>query len=417
MNVDMSLPNSSGAPDLLTPYSHEILRYRLAPALTPPAPPSLPDAAAMAARILRAWERERPLAVVLFGLASGAVATSLAGALPDSTALVVSEPEPELTRALLDIGAIPWWREGAGRSVLTDASPWAHKLLWLASDLTPDTALAVVNPELSPAARGPALRLRDAFSLGDRTTIEPGPLPPPSLSLGAILRPEEPGLPRFFAQIPPFVDEIVCVWDGHVPPGLPRSPRRRDIARPLAGDFAAQRNAMLDACTGDWVLYLDGDELLPDEVWHALPGLLASEAMAADEADSDRRIVAAALPRLTLYPDEEHAKCGHGLWPDLQVRLFRRHAGLRFERPVHERLTGVAGDVAVLLNAPLLHESALRNSPSELARKLEGFNAASGGTLRHVHSRDYPHLPLRLLPGAARFTPPFSALVIPPERV
>lgn len=396
-------------PDLLTAYSHETLRFRLAPARTPPAAPE-PDAAhAMASRILRAWERERLPAVLLFGLGSGAVAGIVAASLPPGISLTVSEAEPEIVRSLLDAGNIPWWREDAGRTVLTDTSPWAHKLLWLATDLTPDLAFALVNPELPASERGPSLLLRDAFTLGAANRIGPGWLPPPRLSLGAILKPDEPGLPRFFAQIPAFVDEVICVWDGHIPASLPPGHRRTDIVRPLAGDFAAQRNAMLDACSGDWVLYLDADETLPGAVWSALPGLLA--------ADDVSDIAAMVFPRLTLYPDEEHAKCGYGLWPDLQVRLFRKTRGLRFERPVHERLAGLEGFVAVLLDAPILHESALRKTPGELAAKLEGFDAASGGDVRHVLSLDYPRLPLRLLPGTSFSSPPFRTLVIPANRV
>ncbi len=396
-------------PDILTPFSHETLRYRLGPPRTPPPPPSSQDAAAMAGRILRAWEREQPPAVLLFGLASGAVASALAAALPARVGLLVSESDPELTRSLMDADAIPWWREGEGRAVLTDTSPWAHKLLWLACGLSPGRTLAMINPELATEARGPAQRLREAFGLGETVHILPGTLPPPRLSLGAILSPDEPDLPRFLRQIPAFVDEIVCVWDGRLPERLPPDPRRRDIVRPLAADFAAQRNAMLDACGGDWVLYLDADELLPREVWDILPGLLAAEA-AAD-------LAAFAFARLTLYPDEDHAKCGYGLWPDLQARLFRKTPGLRFERPVHERLTGLDGPAAVLLDASILHESALRKSPAQLARKLEGFDLASGGGVRHVQSRDYPRLPLRLLPGTEPPAVPFRALVLPDGRV
>jgi len=395
--------------DTLTAYSHEVLRYGLGPAVVPPPAPSPEDASAMAGRILRAWERERPPGLVIFGLASGAVAGLLAETLPGDVTLLVSEPEPELVRALLDAGAIGWWREGEGRTVLTDTSPWAHKLLWLDAGLAPGRALAMVNPELPAASRAAASRLRDAFTLGETAILQPGQLPPPRLSLGAILKPDEPGLFRFFAQIPDFVDEIVCVWDGRAPASLPPHPRRRDLVRPLAGDFSAQRNAMLGACTGDWVLYLDADELFPKAVWDALPNLLA--------ADDVSDVAAFAFPRLTLYPDEDHAKCGYGLWPDLQVRLFHNRPGLRFERPVHERLTGLGGPVAVLRDASILHESALRKTPAELAAKLAGFNEASGGEIRHTQSSEYPRLPLRLLPGAAFSAKTLRALVIPPDRV
>ncbi|EPR44366.1 family 2 glycosyl transferase [Desulfovibrio sp. X2] len=449
--------------DLLTEYSRETLRFRLG-SEAQAAPSALPqppdDIDALLGRVLRAWEREKRTNVVLFGLASGALAARLAQSLPQDVSLCVSEPDPALAQGLLAAGRLDWWDEDGSRVCLADTSPWAHKLLWLRQGLVPQTAFDIVNPELASELRDKALLLREAFHAGrlraavfgaDRTAERP------RVTLAAILRPDEPGLSRFFAQAPSWLARVAVLWDGAPPagdfaPALPDGVRLIQAARPLGGDFAAQRNALLDLCGAgaagvadgediqaaldrimadkdahdpwaiaaadralaaadatEWILTLDGDELLPEALWQALPGLIAR--LTAEKA------VAAAFPRLTLYPDADHAKCGYGLWPDLQLRLFRADGGgdggkPRYERPVHERLTGLAGPVAVVLDGSILHESALRKSPEELEKKLQGFDAAGGGGVRHVLSGEYPSLPLAALPGAGPFSPPLRLLVL-----
>ena len=140
---------------------------------------------------------------------------------------------------------------------------------------------------------------------------------------------------------------------------------------------------MLAGCAGDWVLYLDGDEMLAPEVWALLPKLLGQPDLNGFW-----------FPRRTLYPDQEHAMAGLGLWPDLQLRLFRNLPGLRFTEPVHERLQGLRGPVAVPLDAAILHYSHLRKSPEMLRDKLRGFDQAVREGYTHRLNTDYPHLPL-----------------------
>ncbi len=391
-------------------YSREVLRYRLGP--DTPLSPEPPHARVetLCARIRKAMARQEKSAVLLFGLASGALARALAASLPSSVRLVVSEPDPGTARAGLASGRLEWWRGDPSRDLLADSSPWAHKLLWLSEGLTPETTFDLVNPELSPEQRGAATRLRDVFHLG-RTVEFDGPptIALPALTLAAILHPDEPSLADFFACAPKYVRRFVAVWDGHIPDDLPLDARRTDIVRPLDGDFAAQRNVMFDACDDGWVLVLDADERLPEALWQALPDLAAQ----ADE----RGVSAFHLPRLTLYPDAAHAKCGHGLWPDLQLRFFRKRPRLAYARPVHERLEGITGQTCILLNASILHEQTLTKSSERIRQKLDGFNAAARGGVRHVLSDDYPRLPLALLPGAGHFTLPARGLVLPENQV
>lgn len=138
---------------------------------------------------------------------------------------------------------------------------------------------------------------------------------------------------------------------------------------------------MLDECEGEWVLYLDGDEMFSEDTWALFTALMLI-----------KRLEACYFPRMTFYPDESSCKVGYGLWPDLQLRLFRNRDGIRFERPIHEKLTGIEGRVALSLDAPILHYSRLRKSPEELANKLKRFDEASGDQVKHILNDDYPNL-------------------------
>jgi len=203
----------------------------------------------------------------------------------------------------------------------------------------------------------------------------------PDLSVGAILHPDEPELDAFFAQFPDWVREVVVIWDAETVPDreFACAAPVRHLARPL-DDFSKQRNRMLDECTGEWLLYLDGDELFSEDTWSLFTALLLI-----------KRLAACYFPRMTLYPDESRCKVGFGLWPDLQLRLFRREPEIRFERPVHEKLTGVKGRTALVLDAPILHYSRMRKSPEVLEAKLKRFDAAGSGPAHRLND-DYPTL-------------------------
>jgi tetratricopeptide (TPR) repeat protein len=85
-----------------------------------------------------------------------------------------------------------------------------------------------------------------------------------TLSLCMIVRDEEEMLPRSLAAARDAVDEIVVVDTGSVDRTveIARSFGAKVIEREWTGSFADARNASFDAATGDWILYLDADEVL-----------------------------------------------------------------------------------------------------------------------------------------------------------
>ena len=116
----------------------------------------------------------------------------------------------------------------------------------------------------------------------------------------------------------------------------------RVIVRPWPG-FAAQKNFALAQATGDWTLSLDADERVTPEVRAAIERVLRGDGPATGYA----------LPRKNIFWDRwvRHGR----LYPDWQLRLFRRGAGRFVEHAVHESVR-VDGPVA-RLEAPLLHVS------------------------------------------------------------
>ncbi|EHJ48684.1 hypothetical protein DFW101_2680 [Solidesulfovibrio carbinoliphilus subsp. oakridgensis] len=381
-------------------YTREILSWRLGD----PAPAGLtsdalgPDRTdARVRRILRA-AAGRP-AVFLLGQGTGRLAGALAAALPPATALTVLSLAPATARHLWEAGSLGWITPEGPHQLLADSSPQALFCLLALYAPSPRAALVTVNPEdASPEARERLARLRRL--LAETSPLAPpagapGPGAGPGLTLAVLARPDEPDLPGFFEACRGLASRAVVLWDGPDVPaaadgaaslGIPV----RHLARPLGRDFAAQRNALLGACPPGWVLTLDPDE-------RPGPGLSALAARLA----ATPGVGAAYFPRITLYPDAGHAKAGHGLWPDLQLRLFSTAppARARYVRPVHERLEGLAGRAALALGTPIFHHNRLLADDAAVQAKLARYDAAGGAPL-HRLSRDYPTLPLSF------FTPP-----------
>ena len=109
--------------------------------------------------------------------------------------------------------------------------------------------------------------------------------------------------------------------------------------RNLLHDFATQKNYLKNMCTGDYSFNLDADEMISHWFMKEIHGILQG-----NEVDLIY------LPRINTVDGitEQHCRMyGYTMnekgwinYPDWQGRIFRNRPNIRWEKPVHERLTG-----------------------------------------------------------------------------
>jgi glycosyltransferase involved in cell wall biosynthesis len=141
-----------------------------------------------------------------------------------------------------------------------------------------------------------------------------------------------------------WADEIVVVdaESTDKTAALARDFTDRVWVRPWPG-FATQKNFALAQATGEWVLSLDADERVTPELADRIRAILMADGPADGYSVPRRNIFWGAWVR--------HG----GLYPDYQLRLFRRGAGRFVDDAVHESVR-VDGRMEVLDEA-LLHQS------------------------------------------------------------
>ncbi|HEY2321048.1 MAG TPA: glycosyltransferase family 2 protein, partial [Solirubrobacteraceae bacterium] len=162
---------------------------------------------------------------------------------------------------------------------------------------------------------------RRAASVANRAT----PATDLTLSLCMIVRDEEQMLPRCLAAAAPAVDEIIVVDTGSTDAtvSIAKSFGAKVIEFPWTGSFSEARNISFGAATGDWVMYLDADEILVTEdveQLRALTGRTWREAFYLVE---------------TSYTGE----LGEGgAMVNNALRLFRNRPEYRFKDRLHEQI-------------------------------------------------------------------------------
>ena len=187
----------------------------------------------------------------------------------------------------------------------------------------------------------------------------------PLVSAALIVRDEERFLEGCLASLVGHVDEIVVADTGSTDasPAIARAAGARLIDFPWRGDFAAARNAAVDAARGRWILYIDADERV-----------VGWDREALERADTDGSIVAATV----LF----RPKSGYSRYRE--HRLFRNRPDLRFRGLVHESLIPA-------IDALRASEGA-RVVPTGVALDHLGYD----GDQSHKHRRNLPLLRARL---------------------
>jgi len=150
----------------------------------------------------------------------------------------------------------------------------------------------------------------------------------PQLSLTMIVRDEELNLGRVLGQAATFCDEMVIVDTGSQDrtPEIAREAGARVLDFEWIDDFAAARNASLNACRGDWVLWLDADDVVTTDVQEAI-------------RTAKREILTDNLDAITTpYRCSFAAGTGACTFSFHRERLARRVPELRWIGMVHEVL-------------------------------------------------------------------------------
>jgi glycosyltransferase involved in cell wall biosynthesis len=165
--------------------------------------------------------------------------------------------------------------------------------------------------ELEPRAKKAAAAARPAEGL--------------TLSLCMIVKDEEAMLGRCLEAARPAVDEIVVVDTGSTDRTVQIAEEHgaRVLHHAWNGDFSAARNVSFAAATGDWVMYLDADEVLVAE-------------------DAERlRALTGRTWREAFYLVETHhtgdLEDGTAVTHDA-LRVFRNRPEYRFDGRIHEQI-------------------------------------------------------------------------------
>jgi tetratricopeptide (TPR) repeat protein len=171
--------------------------------------------------------------------------------------------------------------------------------------------LRAALPELARRALEIATRARPAEGL--------------RLSLCMIVRDEQQMLPRCLAAVAGAVDEIVLVDTGSNDETIEiaRSFGARVIEHEWSGSFAQARNVSFDAARGDWLIYLDADEVLVPEdaaLLRSLTGRTWREAFYLSETNYTGDL-------------QDGTAVAHNA-----LRVFRNRPEYRFEGRLHEQI-------------------------------------------------------------------------------
>ena len=166
------------------------------------------------------------------------------------------------------------------------------------------------------------------------------------LSVVIITHNEEANIARTLASVQPLVaggkGEIIVVDSNS-------ADRTVEIAKSFGAKvfveewkgYAAQKNSAIDKAVGDWILSLDADEELSDELPPAAIGFSIPEFLEVVDRGRGRKPYPSDLNSFRFHRRNyflgRWIKHG-GFWPDPKLRLFKKGSGRFEERSVHESL-------------------------------------------------------------------------------
>src|SRR5262245_19565508 len=183
----------------------------------------------------------------------------------------------------------------------------------------------------------------------------------PTISLCMIVRDAEPSLGEALASARPFVDEIIVVDTGSVD-------RTRNIAQQHGArlfdfawrdDFSAARNYSLQQATGDWIFWMDADDILPGPSGQELRRSIASH----PQRDAAFWVT---VEENFATRNRQRRVTGHA-----HLKLFPRDPRICFKYRIHEQVAPAIRSIGLPLKrttAIVRHANVDRSAASQRAR-------------------------------------------------
>lgn len=181
-------------------------------------------------------------------------------------------------------------------------------------------------------------------------------MPKPRLSVVVLTKNSERTL-RACLQSLSFAHEVIVVDDESTDrtPEIAHFCGAFVVKHPLSGDFSAQRRFAISLCQGDWILFIDSDEVVTEELKTAI-----------QQAVKEPASCCYAFSRVNQFP---HYAISHGsMRSDKVSRLFPAE-GLTSEGRVHEKILSPFPEKT--LSGALLHNP--YKDWSAMIRKLDQY--------------------------------------------
>lgn len=197
----------------------------------------------------------------------------------------------------------------------------------------------------------------------------------PTISLTMIVKNEAAKLERLLSAAKTFCDELIVVDTGSMDQTVEIAERLGAKVFPFTwiDDFAAARNYSLAQCTGDWILWLDADDVLTEETQQQLL-MLKTQVL-------NGSVDVIYLPYKYAFSAEEPDVCVMEL---MRERLFRRANAPQWKFPIHEYIEVQAGwNCLSFQDVFIEHRPAPDSGPSRINRNI--------AILQKAAEADNPH--------------------------
>ncbi|WP_027397453.1 glycosyltransferase [Anaerovibrio lipolyticus] len=164
------------------------------------------------------------------------------------------------------------------------------------------------------------------------------------ISACVITKNEEKNMPRWLACMKRVADELIVVDTGSTDNTvkLAQEAGAKLYHFKWINDFAAAKNYAIDQATGDWIIFLDADDVFTEASQRSLRQEL-------ERYNKDKNIACLLCRTLEVDKDNEWRVVSTSLLP----RVFRRSPYIRYKGAIHEQLENSQGNKKMVFAASL----------------------------------------------------------------